>query len=143
MWRRVGVDLVAEQQEQVGPLGAGSSRSATARLRRASTPWARFPSASCVPVVRQVPNARRGSRVGSSVRIRLGGMPGRGHTSAPSMLTAYSSSLPGSRPSSTTSATCVSWTEKVGALHARPARVTVTRAASAVRTQTVADVSST
>ena len=44
---------------------SGSSCSASARARSASTPCALLPSASCEPVVRQVPNAKCGSRVGS------------------------------------------------------------------------------
>ena len=70
-----------------GQAAAGSSRRAIATDRRASTPWSRLPTSSWLPVVRHVPKANRGSRVGSRVRIRLGGIPGSGHTGTPSSWT--------------------------------------------------------
>ena len=77
-----------------------------------STPWVRLPLRSCLTLVRHEPKARRGGLPTFRVLITEGGrsssLESGGHTvrrppSAPSV-TAYGETVPGSSPSTSTSA---------------------------------------
>ncbi len=101
----VGVHLIPEQQQGVGPL-VRRLFGHPHRIRvQASAPRCRLSSVVDIVANRHDPNVRTSvSSSSRSVRIIEGTALGNGHTGRPSRATSYGVVDPGSRPSTTTSA---------------------------------------